>query len=315
MAAPVAPVTTYRPVNHAGGQSQPRRRGRDRFGWLFLAPYVVLLLAFGVGPTGYAIYESLVDERSTDRRLSLINYERTFADFRFWPAAENVGTFLLIWLPVMVVGVVVFALLLHGRLDRFSGVMRLLYFLPCAVTGAASVVLWYIMLQPQVSPFGPELRAMGITSGSQLFQTQNLALIFAVMAFSTGAGQWIVIMFGALQNVSTDVMEAARVDGCGPIRLAVAIKLPLVSKYVLYMVILCFASGVQIFVEPQLILAATRTAGSPWWSLNQLSYSFAFSSGDFGSAAAVSVILLGVCTVGAIALIFRTDFFRTEVDG
>jgi multiple sugar transport system permease protein len=314
MAASVAPLTTAPPVHRVSSRSQPRRRRWDRFGWIFLAPYVVLLLAFGVGPTGYAIYESLVDERGTHRGLSLVNYQRTFEDFRFWPAAQNVGMFLLIWLPVMVIGVVFFALLLHGRLDRFSGMMRLLYFLPCAVTGAASVVLWYFMLQPHVSPFGPELRAMGITSGSQLFQTQNLAVIFAVIAFSTGAGQWIVIMFGALQNVSTDVMEAARVDGCGPVRLALAIKLPLVSKYVLYMVILCFASGVQIFVEPQLILAATRTAGSPWWSLNQLSYAFAFSSGDFGSAAAVSVILLGVCTLGAFALIFRTDFFRTEVD-
>ncbi|MEV5486088.1 MULTISPECIES: carbohydrate ABC transporter permease [Streptomyces] len=294
----------------------PRRRRSDAHGWWFLAPYLVLLLVFGLLPTGYAIYDSFVVDNaaSAGSGLGTGNYQNVFADFRFLPALTHVGIFLLLWLPPMVIGVLFFALLLHDRVSRVTGAMRLVYFLPGAVTGSASVLLWYCMLQPSLSPFAPMLKAMGLTGDAEVFQSGNLTLIFAIMAFTTGVGQWIVIMYGALQNIPDEVLEAAALDGCGPVRRALLIKLPMVTKYVLYMVILSFAAGVQIFVEPQLIYQITRSAGSPWWSLNQFGYTLAFQSGDFGGAATVSVILLAISTLAALLLIFRTDFFSTEMD-
>jgi multiple sugar transport system permease protein len=49
------------------------------------------------------------------------------------------------------------------------------------------------------------------------------------------------------------------------------------------------------------------------WSLNQLSYTFAFASADLGSAAALSLVLLVVCIVAAIFAVFKTDFFDDGV--
>jgi multiple sugar transport system permease protein len=294
------------------GKTAPRA---DRHGWFFLAPYVVLLVAFGLIPVLYTVYQSFVVENAatTGASIGLDNYPSVLTDFRFWPAVTHVGVFLLIWLPVMVLGVLVLALLLHDRASRSSGLLRLVYFLPGAVTGSAAVLLWYCMLQPDLSPFGPALHAMGLDTSAAVFQDSHLTIIFALMAFTTGVGQWIVIMYGALQNIPEETLEAAAIDGCGPIRQALFIKLPLVAKYVLYMVILSFAAGVQIFIEPQL-LGAIIKSNSTWWSVNQLGYSFAFRTGDFGGAATVSLLLLVLCTVAALFLIFRTDFFDTEVD-
>ena len=263
-------------------------------------------------PTLYSVYESLVDERTGTREFGLSNYERVVHDFRFWPAVGHVSVYLAIWLPAMVLGCLVFALLLHHRASRFTGAMRLIYFLPGAVSGAASVLLWYCMLQPMLSPFAPALHALGLDSGIEVFRSNNLTVIYALMAFTTGAGSWIVIMYGALQNLSDDVLEAAVLDGCGPIRLALLIKLPLVSKYVVYMVILSLTGGVQLFVEPALLGGITGT-GSPWWSPSQLGYALAFKDGDFGGAATVSMLLFIVCLFGAL-LTLRTDMFSTEVE-
>jgi multiple sugar transport system permease protein len=281
-------------------------------GVLLVLPYVVLLSAFGLGPSVYAAYESFVDERSGSRRVGLGNYAHVLGDFRFWPAVENVGTFLAIWLPVMVVGSLAFALLLHERIGRLSRAMRLLYFLPGAVTGSAAVLLWYCMLEPNLSPFGPALRAMGYSDEADVFTQGHLPWVFAVVAFATGAGTWIVIMFGALQGIPQDLLEAARVDGAGPIRSALLIKVPLVRRYLVYMVVLSFAAALQIFVEPQLFNSVSRNIGSPYWSLNQLGYAFAFQQGDFGSAAVISVGLLVISTAAALLVILRTDFFQTE---
>jgi multiple sugar transport system permease protein len=137
--------------------------------------------------------------------------------------------------------------------------------------------------------------------------------MFALIAFTTGVGQWIVIMFGALQAVPHDVVEAARIDGAGSVRIALLIKLPLISKYIVYMIILCFASALQIFVEPSLFYSITN-AGSNWWSLNQLGYAYAFEQGQFGQAATVSVVLLILSSVAALIFVLRSSFFQTEVD-
>lgn len=294
--------------------SQLKHEGvrRALTGWLFASPYVLLLLAFGLLPAGYAIYESfqLVAEPGA---MGLGNWGTVFGDFRFWPAVKNVALFMGIWIPVMIVGTLVLALLLHEKVSRFGTAMRLIYFLPGAVTGSAAVLLWYFMLSPQLSPYQSALESMGISSNNEMFTSRNLALIFALVAFMTGVGSWVVIMFGAMQSVPADVLEAARIDGAGTIRIALTIKLPLISKYIVYMTILCFAYALQIFVEPQLFYSITN-AGSTSWSLNQLGYTFAFQQGDFGQAAVISVVLLLLSSVAALWLVFRTNFFQTEVD-
>lgn len=287
-----------------------RKPKYDAAGMVFVAPYLLLLLAFGIGPALYSILLSFVDGQTGG--IGGANYAKVLADFRFWPAVGNVLLYLAIWLPIMVFGVLLFALLLHHRPSRLGGAMRLLYFLPGAVTGSASVLLWYCMLEPSLSPFRSALNAMGLETGSQVFQNRNLAIIFALIAFTTGVGQWIIIMYGALQNIPEELSESAAIDGAGPLRTALQIKLPMVSKYVLYMVILSLANGLQLFVEPQLIYNITKSAGSPWWSLNQLGYAEAFQRGDFGASAVISLALLVICVLAGLLMIFKTDFFSTE---
>jgi multiple sugar transport system permease protein len=293
-------------------QSNASATRRTVRGWAFSAPYLVFLIAFGLGPAIFAIVESL-QPALTPGQFSLANYAAIFRDFRFLPAVVNILTFMAIWIPVMVGGTLLFALLIHQRAGRTGGLLRLIYFLPGAVSGSAAVMLWYFMLTPELSPFGPALRAIGLKDAAAVFTPSHLPVIFALMAFATGVGSWIVIMFGALQSVPQDVLEAAVIDGAGPFRTAISIKLPLISKYIAYMVILCFAGALQVFIEPTLIYTITKV-GSTWWSLNQLGYQFAFQQGDFGMSAAVSVVLLIVSVVAAVILVFRTSFFQTEVD-
>lgn len=300
--------------------SEPARRlgsvARRRmwFGVCFVAPYTLLLLAIGIAPAVDAIYESFVDHRGGTGSLGIQNFEFVFSDFRFWPAVGHVGAFMLIWIPVMVIGTLALALLLHERVGRSTAALRLVYYLPAAVAGSAAVMLWYCMLVPQYSPFGPVLQLLGFHTTVDMFTGDNLPWIFALLAFATGAGGWIVIIFGAFQSIPPEVMESARVDGAGPFRIAWSIKLPLIRKYVLYMMILCFAAATQIFVEPALISSIEPSAAPPWWSLNQLAATYAFSEGDFGSAAVVSLLLLILSAAAAAGLIFGTDLFQTEVD-
>jgi multiple sugar transport system permease protein len=288
-----------------------RRRSNGIFGWLMALPYVVLLLLFAIGPLAYAVFAAA--QPSTSFIGGGNSFLAAVEDFRFLPAITNVATFLAIYLPILVIGVVALALALDIQSNRLGAAIRLVYILPGVITGSASVLLWYLMLQPDLSPFGPALKAMGLESSGDVFRDGNLPSLFAVMAFATGFGQWVVILFGSLQNIPEDVIEAAHIDGAGPWRLAINVKLPLIRKYIVYMLVLSFAGALQIFVEPLLLLQIAEVGGNTW-SLNQLGLFFAFNNGDFASAAVVSLILLIVCLAGSVLIIWRGGLFQTEVD-
>jgi multiple sugar transport system permease protein len=309
-------VTTQSATGGGRAGSPPRgpgRRGRwpGRAGHAFVLPYVVLLVAFGVVPTGYAVYFAFTDAR--DRLVGLSNFTAAARDFRFVPAVGHVLLYLLFWLAALVVLVVGLALLLHGMTARATGrALRLLYYLPGALAGAASVMVWLFMLDPAVSPAAFLLRALGFHTFGQVIAPGHLSLLFAVIAFWTGAGGWIVVMYGALNNISRDLLEAARIDGAGAWRIARHIQLPLLRKWIVYMVILAFAVGAQLFVEPQLMSQASNGVAGRDYSLNQLSYDFAFQNNNLNTAAAISVELLVASVAVAGLFVTRSRFFDAD---
>ncbi len=300
-------------------RTAPTRRSPLRAGHFFILPYVLFLLAFGVGPGIYAFlisFSKTVGGRPQLFQAGLSNYATAFSDFRFGSAIEHMIQFLLISVPVGIVGVVLLALLLHQREGRFSAIMRTIYFVPGAVAGPALVLIAIFMFDPNVSPFGGLLHGVfGFDQVRDLVRERNFPLLFTIITFFAGAGGWIAIFYGALNGISREIIEAAIIDGCDNLQLAVRIKVPLIRPYIAYMLILTFAGNVQLFAEPQLIGRAPGSTLSPYWSPNQLGYAFAFELGNFGAAAALSMLLLVIGVVGAFIIIRVTNLFRTEVSG
>ena len=78
------------------------------------------------------------------------------------------------------------------------------------------------------------------------------------------------------------------------------------------MLILSFATGTQLFVEPQVVQTASFGLVPDTWSANQLAYQFAFRYADFNGAAAIAVDLLMIGLVGAVFVVTRSGLFRTD---
>jgi multiple sugar transport system permease protein len=273
-----------------------------------VAGYVILLVAFGVVPVAYGIYFAFTNADNYFAGFS--NFVQSAKDFRYVPAFEHIGVYLVIWLIALVVLVTGLALVLHQLPVRsLGGMVRFLYYIPGALAGAASVLLWLFMLDPTVSPASPLLRLLGYSAFGNVIAPGHLAILFAIIAFWTGAGGWIVVMYGALNNIPHDIMDAARMDGAGAWRIARYIQIPMLRKWIVYMVILAFATGAQLFVEPQLISEASMGVAGRDYSPTQLAYDFAFQNNNVNSAAAISVELLVICLVVAAVFVTRSRFF------
>jgi len=277
-------------------------------GTLMFLPYLVLLVLFAIVPIMMAFQVSIGPSRLYPEG-GFGNYLFVFEDFRFLAAVGNVGLFLLIYLPTMLIVVAGLSLLLDTVQMKYTLPLRLAYLVPAGISGSVAILVWYFMLEPTYSPFAAIFAEFGLTEGVDIFNTSNLVYIFALMAFFTGAGNWIVIQYGSLQSIPEDILEAARMDGANVFQMAFQIKLPLIRKYLVYMLILVFAAGLQIFVEPYLISSSVYPGLAKDWSLNQLSYTLAFTGSNLGAAMALSMIMLLVSVIVALVIIFRTDFF------
>jgi multiple sugar transport system permease protein len=277
----------------------------------FVLPYLPFLIVFGIAPTIYAL--DLAFTSADGGWVGFHNFVRTYNDFRFIPAFKHILLYSAVWLTALVVLVVGLVLLLHSRAGRTTSTFRFLFYIPGALAGAAAVLVWLFMLDPTVSPGSFLLRdLLGAHVFAQSIAPGNLPYIFAMIAFWTGAGGWIVVMYGALNTIPPDLEEAARIDGAGPFQIAFRLKLPLIRKWIAYMVILSFATGTQLFVEPQLVNQASFGLVPDTWSPNQLAYQLAFRYGDFNAAAAIAADLLLIGVLAAAVIVTFTGLFRVE---
>jgi multiple sugar transport system permease protein len=300
------------PVSPDRARAAKRKGRRDtRMAYLLLLPYIVLLIMFGVFPVAYAFGLSFVDTIE-NAFYGLANYDFVFNDFRVPAAALNVISFVVNGVAITMVGVATLSLMLDTVGRRTATTLRTIYFLPGAVTTSAVVVLWLFLLDPGVSPFQSLLHAAGWTYSIDVISGIGLAGVFALMAFFSSSGGWIVVFGGALSSLPTEVMEAARIDGANRFQLATRIKLPMIWRSLVLMGILSFAAGLQLFVEPQLMALAGPQSAQNDWSLNQLAYQYAFRMGDFGASASLSTLLVGSSIIIALLIVFATRFYKID---
>ncbi|NOZ31786.1 MAG: sugar ABC transporter permease [Alphaproteobacteria bacterium] len=293
-------------------QARKRRARRSVIAsYVFIAPYIFLLLMFGLIPVAYAFGLSFFDTFE-GVFWGLKNYQLALEDFRLSQSVINVLTYVAIWLVITVGGVTALSLMLDTLRRRPAAALRTVFFLPGAITSSAVVVLWLFLLDPQVSPFQAVFNLVGWETRSRVVDGIGYAGIFALMAFFAQSGGWIVVMGGSLASLSREVMEAASVDGANLWQQAIRVKLPMIWRAVALMGILTFAGGLQIFVEPQLMRLAGVRYSQADWSINQLAFQYAFTIGDFGVSAALSTMLLTASITIALIIIFVTKFYKID---
>jgi multiple sugar transport system permease protein len=302
------------------GHRRPRRASRPsetRGAWLLLTPYVVLLLIAGIIPVGYAVKTAL-ERPPTPLEPGggfggLDSFRTVATDFRFVDTFVNILATLAVWMPIMTIGIVGLALLVHASPGRFGSSMRFTYYIPGALAGVANLVLWVYLMNPDQSPIQGFWNALGIESIKQAVAGPgHLPFILAAMMFFQGLGQWVIVVNGGLNGISEETLEAARLDGANAWQLAWHVKLPIIRPWIGYAVLMNLAYGFQLFLEPQLLDQVAGNALDDQWTPNQLGYAFAFSNHNFPAAAAMSLILL-VITLGiGLLIVFKSGMFGEE---
>lgn len=290
---------TARTAPRSGSTGVSRNSQRIAVGAL-LGPFTFLLFAVFVVPVGYAIYLSFFS--TTHSGLGFGNAETTFAGLRNYLAVLSDPSFLrglgitvlyiAIFIPLVVVGSLGLALLFDSGVVRARQFSQTLLFVPHAVPGIIGAVIWLYLYTPGISPVLKLLDGADITVN--LLGLQLLVPSLVNIALWSGLGYNTVIFFAALRAVPRDVLEAAAIDGAGPVRTALTVKVPLIKATVVTVVMFTVIGSLQLFTEPMLLSQATPLIGTRF-TPNMYIFDAAFTRNNYGLASAASILLLIAC--------------------
>ncbi|MBQ7793281.1 MAG: sugar ABC transporter permease, partial [Clostridia bacterium] len=215
---------------------------KDRkWGWLFVAPYILGLCMFFVIPVAFSLYYSFTDYNmvSDPNFVGLKNYIKALTDPDIWEAYRNTFAFVLAYLPAEIFLSAVLAVALNQKLKSIA-VFRAIYFTPVIAPMVAVGAIWVMLYNPFGGIFNQIFGLFGLGPFEYVFSDKWYVVIIsiAVLCIWKGIGSQAIYLLAALQSISNDIYEAADIDGVGTVRKFFSITLPLLSPTIFYLVMM-----------------------------------------------------------------------------
>jgi len=270
----------------------PLRKKQASLALLFLSPWIIGFIVFGIYPMVMSFYYSLCryDVLRIPQFIGWLNYqELIFDDPYFWQSIWNTLYFTAFRTPLSIIGSLLLAVLVNSAL-RGMRIFRTIYFVPSIVTGVALSVLWMWMLNPQYGLVNNALAFFGIP-GPLWLQSPDWSKPAMVLMnlWSIGGGRMLVFL-AALQSIPNSLYESVDIDGGGWWHKFYYITIPMLSPVIFLWTILDVIFSLQVFTE-----AYVMTKGGPLNSTlfyNLYLYFKAFDDYSMGYASAMAWILL-----------------------
>ena len=265
-------------------------------GWVFAGPALLAIGLFFVVPALASLVLSFTDfdiyalaDRANLRFIGFGNYQALLQKPLFWKAMGNTLWFVAFGVPTIVAVSLAAALLVNSRMLKWRPVWRVALFAPFVTTLVATAVVWNYLLHTRYGLINYGLGKLGIDPVDWLGNPRtSLPAILLFVTWKT-FGYNMVIFLAALQSVSGDLLDAARVDGASWWTRLRHVILPTIAPTVLLVSILTVAGMFQLFAEPYVM-----TQGGPEQSTVTVLY-FMYEEGfkwwNLGSGAAVAFIL------------------------
>lgn len=262
--------------------------------YLYMLPGVFMVLFFVYIPVlmnvGYSFFR-LSSYSAGSTFVGIDNYRRLFSDNVFPIMLKNNMAYCIISLIVQVGFGTVMALILESSsiADRMRSFFRNLYYIPALISLTAVGLMFTFIYEPNIGFINNLLRAMGMPTYGWLGDAK--LAIYCVIAMSQWqfTGYITLLMVVAFQNVPQDYLEAAAIDGAGPIRRAISIMLPQAKEQLLVCTIITVIGAFKLYTE-----VYATTGGGPGNNSQVLGlflYQQAFLHDDLGMAAVTGVFI------------------------
>ena len=286
-----------------------RRNGRSPgAAAVFLLPKTLVFAAFVIIPFVYTFV--LVFQRGTLLQgftfSGLDNITSLFGDRLFWLTLRNTLLYLVISVPLNIVAPLAVALLISREIAGMR-VYRSLIYIPSLLSIAATGLIWKVLIDPDIGPlYWLTNRVLGLDLAYLSTGPSAIALV-AVVGMWSGIGFNSIIFMAGLNDIPSELYEAASIDGATGLRAFFSITLPLLKPVIQVVLVLVTIAGIQVF---DLIYVMTQGGpGTATYTVMWYIYQNVFAGGSVGYAAAmgVFVLVLSLLITGVYLLATRTE--------
>lgn len=265
----------------------PERRRASIRPWLWLLPAFGFLILYLIYPMIQTAILSFMDRRS-ENFVGLENYIGLIGSGEFWQAVANTAMWIVLFTGVVIVIGLIIAVL-TDRVRYETGVKALI-FIPMAISFVAAGVIWGFMydFDPDIGTLNAGIGAVGLEPRPWLNEWPLNTVMLIIVGIWMWVGFAMVILSAGLKGISTELLEAARIDGANELQVFTRIILPLLAPTIAVVgttiVITALKTFDIVFVMTSGNFGTEVIAG--------LFYHSRFTNRDAGTAAAVAVILL-----------------------
>jgi multiple sugar transport system permease protein len=280
-------------------------------------------VAFFVGPSLFGIgvfmllpiFSSLVltlfswDLLTSPKYVGFANFRRLGNDPEVWAALRHTLTFIVGYVPSVMVLALLIALALNRKMQGLAG-LRTAYFIPVVSSWVAVALLWSWLFNPRYGLINWGLARFGVTGPNWLFDKHWAMPAIIITSVWKDLGFVMVLFLSGLQAIPHDCYEAASLDGAGGLEQLRSITVPLLRPTIFLVSTILMINSFQVF--PQVwIMTGGGPAGSTSVIVERV-VKHAFSYGEMGYAATISwVLFLLVFSVTLVQLWFQR---RGEAD-
>jgi multiple sugar transport system permease protein len=269
-------------------------RMRRYLGFVFIGPWLIAFLAFDLFPTVAAIWYSFTDWNviaKTDTFVGLDNYREAFNEDRlFWKSVNNTLYYVAISVPLGVVAGFALALLLNAKV-RFQGAFRTMFYLPAVIPTVAATILWTWLFDTRRGLINWALGLVGFEPIRWLTSPDHAKNALIVMSLWSIGGSMVIYLAG-LQNIPTDLYEAADVDGASWWNKTLKITIPLMTPTIFFNLLLGIIGSFQVFNAAFIMTGGGPVNSTRFYMLHL--YETAFRDSRMGYACAMAVMLFVV---------------------
>lgn len=292
----------------------------NKWGYIFLIPFIVVYVIFQLIPLFSTIYNSFFENYMSGltqvgpKFVGLQNYIKLFEGGDIWIYAKNT---MILWIMCFVPQIF-FSLLLGAwfsdvRLklkgDRF---FKTVIYLPNLIMASAFSMLFFTLFA-ESGPINSLLLQLGVISEPYKFlsnvgSTRGLiALMNCLMWF----GNTTILLMAGMMGIDTSLFEAAEVDGATSTQVFFRITLPLLRPILVYVLITSLIGGLQLFDVPQILTNGTGNPVRSTMTLIMFLNNHLYSK-NYGMAGAVSVVLFIITGILSIVVFKVTGNDKRE---
>jgi multiple sugar transport system permease protein len=284
----------------------PSRR-EALWGLAFVAPWIIGFALFTVGPLIASLVLSFTDfnlvRPEAVQFIGLDNYSQMASDPLVWQGLVVTVKFAVIAIPVTMIASLGVAVLVNSPKLFGRNIFRTLFYMPIQIPLVASTLVWLGFLNTETGWLNGLLGMIGI-SGPDWINSETWVYPALTLIGLWGIGNFMLINLAGLQNVPTELYEAAKIDGAGPWAMFRRITIPIMSPVLLYNLVISLITTFQYFTQAYVLTNGRGDPNNATLFINLDLFREAFVDNHMGYGSAIGWLLFVIVLVLTIILFF-----------